>query len=293
MTDGTQQSVSLGAILDQVRHVVAERVGNAPTNEFSIGAKFSDDLHLDDLDYVEIIMAAETRFGIEISDDVAEKLETVGDLAEYIVFRLNPSTPIPSALTRKRRLSAPLEGVAGCAQASVKTIGWTTALALVTCAFSSVGIALLKQPAAPLIVAISATMIVTVAPVIYDLYVRKGKPRAMMATKAALEQTRQRRNGLAAAILLAVGVAVSLLVPCPTITQQRVLQIVVSLAAGAFAANLSGFLHVKVGKVIRAGGALAAFVLVLLWNPASWSIQGGPNANAGCQGVPARFSQSK
>jgi hypothetical protein len=85
-----------------------------------------------------------------------------------------------------------------------------------------------------------------------------------------------------------------LLLPCPTVTQQRVLQILIALAAGAFAANLPGFLNVQIGKAIRAGGALAAFVLVLLWNPASWTIQGGPAANSGCPGgAPVGSSQSK
>jgi acyl carrier protein len=47
-------------------------------------ANFVDDLNADSLDLVELIMSLEEEFGIEISDEEAEKLRTVGDAIEYI-----------------------------------------------------------------------------------------------------------------------------------------------------------------------------------------------------------------
>ncbi len=47
-------------------------------------AKFSDDLGADSLDQVELVMALEEEFGTEIPDNVAEKIQTVGDAIKYI-----------------------------------------------------------------------------------------------------------------------------------------------------------------------------------------------------------------
>ncbi|MCX7966574.1 MAG: acyl carrier protein [Syntrophorhabdaceae bacterium] len=51
-------------------------------------AKFIDDLGADSLDIVELIMALEDEYGIEIPDEDAEKMETVGDAIRYIEERL-------------------------------------------------------------------------------------------------------------------------------------------------------------------------------------------------------------
>ncbi|WP_326682617.1 acyl carrier protein [Helicobacter pylori] len=51
-------------------------------------AKFVEDLGVDSLDIVELIMALEERFGIEISDEQAEKIVNVGDVMRYIEKQL-------------------------------------------------------------------------------------------------------------------------------------------------------------------------------------------------------------
>jgi len=53
-------------------------------NEVAPEAKFVDDLGADSLDLVELVMALEEEYNIEISDEEAEKILTVGDAIEYI-----------------------------------------------------------------------------------------------------------------------------------------------------------------------------------------------------------------
>ncbi len=67
----------------KVRDIIVDQLGvNADqvTNE----AKFIEDLGADSLDTVELIMALEEEFGIEVPDDEAEKLQSVGDVIKYI-----------------------------------------------------------------------------------------------------------------------------------------------------------------------------------------------------------------
>jgi acyl carrier protein len=72
MSGRTPERTSLGTILEQVRQVISEQLRQVPANELSIGTRFTDDLHLDGLDCIELVMAAEERFGIEISKGVYE-----------------------------------------------------------------------------------------------------------------------------------------------------------------------------------------------------------------------------
>lgn len=70
-------------IFDKVKEIIIEQLGvseDAVTNE----ASFIDDLGADSLDIVELIMALEEEFDIEIPDSDAEKIVTVGDVVEYI-----------------------------------------------------------------------------------------------------------------------------------------------------------------------------------------------------------------
>jgi len=72
---------------DRVREIIVEQLGvdaAAVTNE----ASFVDDLGADSLDTVELIMAFEEEFGIEIPDDEAEKLTSVGKSIEYLEKKL-------------------------------------------------------------------------------------------------------------------------------------------------------------------------------------------------------------
>ncbi len=71
------------AIFDEVKDVVVEQL-NANPDEVKEGSKFVEDLGADSLDVVELVMALEEKFGIEIPDDEAEKITTVGDVIKYI-----------------------------------------------------------------------------------------------------------------------------------------------------------------------------------------------------------------
>ncbi len=68
---------------EKVKNIIAEQLGVKP-EEVTPEAKFIDDLGADSLDTVELVMALEEEFGIEIPDEEAEKLVTVGDALRYI-----------------------------------------------------------------------------------------------------------------------------------------------------------------------------------------------------------------
>jgi acyl carrier protein len=68
---------------DKIRQIIADQLG-VKKEEVTDGAKFVDDLGADSLDTVELVMALEEEFGIEIPDEDAEKLATVGDALRYI-----------------------------------------------------------------------------------------------------------------------------------------------------------------------------------------------------------------
>ncbi len=68
---------------EKVKNIIAEQLGVKP-EEVTPEAKFIDDLGADSLDTVDLVMALEEEFGIEIPDEEAEKLVTVGDAVKYI-----------------------------------------------------------------------------------------------------------------------------------------------------------------------------------------------------------------
>jgi len=68
---------------DKIREVIAEQLG-VKKEEVIDSAKFVDDLGADSLDTVELIMAFEEAFKIEIPDDEVEKLTTVGGVLKYL-----------------------------------------------------------------------------------------------------------------------------------------------------------------------------------------------------------------
>lgn len=68
---------------DKIRQIIADQLG-VKREEVTDSAKFVDDLGADSLDTVELVMALEEEFGIEIPDEDAEKLATVGDALRYI-----------------------------------------------------------------------------------------------------------------------------------------------------------------------------------------------------------------
>ena len=68
---------------DKVKAIVVEQLG-VDEAEVTIDSTFIDDLGAASLDIVELIMAFEEEFNVEIPDDVAEKIKTVKDTVEYI-----------------------------------------------------------------------------------------------------------------------------------------------------------------------------------------------------------------
>ena len=68
---------------DKIKSIIAEQLGVKP-EEVTPTASFVDDLGADSLDTVELIMALEEEFNIEIPDEDAEKMKTVGDVMKYI-----------------------------------------------------------------------------------------------------------------------------------------------------------------------------------------------------------------
>jgi len=71
----------------KVRDIIVEQLGVSP-DQVSQEASFIDDLGADSLDTVELVMALEEAFKIEIPDEDAEKMEKVGDALVYIRDRL-------------------------------------------------------------------------------------------------------------------------------------------------------------------------------------------------------------
>lgn len=70
-------------ILEKIKAVVADKLDTDP-GDVTESASFVDDLGADSLDVVELIMGLEDEFGIEISDEEAENLRTVGDAVKFI-----------------------------------------------------------------------------------------------------------------------------------------------------------------------------------------------------------------
>src|SRR5438445_4845187 len=76
-------SFSMSETADRVKKIVVEHLGVEP-DKVTEDASFIDDLGADSLDIVELVMAFEEEFGVEIPDDAAEKITTVRDAIEYI-----------------------------------------------------------------------------------------------------------------------------------------------------------------------------------------------------------------
>lgn len=70
-------------IAEQVKQIVVEHLG-VDADKVTENASFIDDLGADSLDTVELVMAFEEKFNVEIPDDAAEKIQTVGDAIAFI-----------------------------------------------------------------------------------------------------------------------------------------------------------------------------------------------------------------
>jgi acyl carrier protein len=73
----------LKEISEKVKQIISEQLG-VEEGEVTSSASFVDDLGADSLDTVELVMALEEHFDIEIPDDAAEKIRTVQDAIDYI-----------------------------------------------------------------------------------------------------------------------------------------------------------------------------------------------------------------
>lgn len=71
------------ATFDKVKEIVVEQLG-VDEEEIKLETSFNDDLEADSLDIVELIMALEEEFDMEISDEEAEKMSTIQDVVNYI-----------------------------------------------------------------------------------------------------------------------------------------------------------------------------------------------------------------
>ncbi|HLR10774.1 MAG TPA: acyl carrier protein [Sporosarcina sp.] len=78
----------MATVIERVTKVIVDRLG-VDEAEVKAEASFRDDLGADSLDVVELVMELEDEFDMEISDDDAEKIATVGDAVSYIESKVN------------------------------------------------------------------------------------------------------------------------------------------------------------------------------------------------------------
>lgn len=77
---------SMADTFDRIKSIIVDRLG-VDESEVTMEASLKDDLEADSLDVVELVMELEDEFDLEISDEEAEKISTVGEIVNYIESR--------------------------------------------------------------------------------------------------------------------------------------------------------------------------------------------------------------
>jgi acyl carrier protein len=75
-------------VFEKVKGIIVDQLGT-PEDNVKMDSSFIDDLGADSLDIVELVMAIEETFDIEIPDEDAEKVVTIGDVVKYISEKIN------------------------------------------------------------------------------------------------------------------------------------------------------------------------------------------------------------
>jgi acyl carrier protein len=81
-------SANAGDITEKLKKIIADQLG-VEEERVTMEAHFIEDLNADSLDLVELIMALEEEFGVEISDEEANQLTTVGAAYEYVTEHMS------------------------------------------------------------------------------------------------------------------------------------------------------------------------------------------------------------
>ncbi|CEP90907.1 acyl carrier protein [Paraclostridium sordellii] len=71
-------------MFERVREIIAEQLGIDDLNTITLNTSLTEDLEADSLDAVEVIMALEDEYGIEIPDEEAENFKCIGDICNFI-----------------------------------------------------------------------------------------------------------------------------------------------------------------------------------------------------------------
>ncbi len=74
-------------IMKELKEIIIEKL-SVTEDQITEGARFQEDLGADSLDVVELVMAIEEKFNIEVPDEDAERIRTVGDAVNYIKEKL-------------------------------------------------------------------------------------------------------------------------------------------------------------------------------------------------------------
>ena len=71
-------------MFEEIRDIIAEQLSIDDLDELTLDTYLKDDLNADSLDAVEVIMALEDKYDIEIAEEDAEEFKTIGDIVNYI-----------------------------------------------------------------------------------------------------------------------------------------------------------------------------------------------------------------